>query len=61
MNWEALISIAVGLLEQVDKIFGYVRSLGISDEDIEKVVARNRKERADRLARDRANEWPDNG
>ena len=59
MGWEHLISVAVMLAEQADRIIEFVKSLGVAQEDIDKVVARNRAERAAALAADRAKEWPD--
>jgi acetylglutamate kinase len=59
MGWEALIAVAVGLWEQADKIIAFVKTLGVTKEDIDKSIARNRAARAAQLAKDRKEEWPD--
>jgi len=60
MWWETLIATAFALFEQADKIITIVKTLpGVVPEDVDKVVARNRAERAAKLAEARKIEWPD--
>ena len=60
MGWEALIVTALDIMAIADRIITYVKTLpGVSAEEVDKVVARNRAERAARLVADRAREWPD--
>lgn len=59
MDWTALVSVAVALMGRANEIMDLVRSMGVSQEDIDKVIAQNREERRTRLARDRKNDWPE--
>jgi hypothetical protein len=61
MGWKELIAAAVLLWEQAERIMGYVRSLGVSQEDIDTCIAKNRAKRAAQIAADVANEWPGDG
>lgn len=53
------VAIAIELWQQGDKIIDLIKGIpGVAPEDVDKVVARNRAERAAKLAADRASEWP---
>jgi hypothetical protein len=58
IGWEGLVGLAVSLMARATEIFDLVKSWGVSQQDLDQCIAKNRAARAARLAADREADWP---